>query len=365
MDFGPGSRLGLWVMTANGLDLARRLQARWPRAELFCSMRLAETCGAGRHRTFLSIRDAVREHFHRFQGHIFIMATGIVVRSIASCLAGKTMDPAVVVIDDRGRFAVSLVSGHIGGANRLARLAADLIGATAVITTATDVNDRPAIDELAVSKGLKIENPDAIKAVNMALLTGGPIRVHDPGNWLAGGLPHPLPLAADPAAGATGRGASDPVTVRVDDVVCDPAANTLVLRPPSLVAGIGCNRNTPLEEIHELLKRVLAQSALAAASLWRLASIDIKSDEAGLCALALEMKLPLEFFTKEDLARVEDVPTPSATVANHVGVPSVCEAAAILASRNGRLIVPKQSTPNVTVAIARRACTSSASDPAI
>jgi cobalt-precorrin 5A hydrolase len=232
-----------------------------------------------------------------------------------------------------------------------------------VITTATDANAKPAIDVLAADRGLKIENPAAIKAVNMALLADRPIRVHDPHGWLAGALPDAVSFdEAD--AWPAGMGASEPAGVRVDDGLGDPPPHVLVLRPPSLVAGIGCNRNTPRQEIHDLLHRVLKQFALSPDSLFCLASIDLKSDEAGLCDLAADLELPLEFFSREELAAVEDVPTPSAMVAKHVGVPSVCEAAAILASRSGRLIVPKQSTPNVTVAIARRVFTSSASDPA-
>ena len=363
MATGLGSKIALWVVTPNGLDLARRVRTKWPHAVLFCSRRLADAGGTEQPRIFDALPEAVGAHFHYFQGHIFIMAAGIVVRSIAACLDSKTTDPAVVVVDDLGRFAVSLVSGHLGGANQLARQAADLLGATAVITTATDINAKPAIDVLATDRGLKIENPAAIKAVNMALLTNGPIQVHDPYNWLGGGLPNVLPFDTSPDPSA-GQGVSEAAGVWVDDVICDPAPGILVLRPPSLVAGIGCNRNTSREEIHDLLQRVLAEFGLASACLCRLASIDLKSDETGLCALAAEMDLALDFFYKEALAGVEDIPTPSATVSKHVGVPSVCEAAAILASRNGRLIVSKQSTRNVTVAIARLVSISSASVPA-
>ncbi|MEJ2155898.1 MAG: cobalt-precorrin 5A hydrolase [Desulfobacteraceae bacterium] len=352
MAIGPNSRVAVWVVTPNGLDLARRLRTMWPHADLFCSRRLAGTCRGMPSEIFAVLPDAVEAHFHRFEGHIFIMAAGIVVRSVAPHLESKTTDPAVVVVDDRGRFAISLVSGHLGGANQLARQAADLIGAAAVITTATDVNAKPAIDLLAADRGLKIGNPAAIKAVNMALLREEPIQVHDPYEWLHRPLPNAVPFHQTPAGQATGSGATEPAGVWVDDRVYHPRPHILVLRPPSLVAGIGCNRNTPKEEIHDLLRRVLAESALDPASLCRLASIDLKSDEPGLCR-------------KEELGRVEDVPTPSATVSKHVGVPSVCEAAAILSSRNGRLIIPKKSTRNVTVAIARLASISSASDPAI
>lgn len=348
-------KIALWVVTSNGLTLARRLRRRWPEATVYCSRRLAADGEAGQLTPIQGLAETMAEDFHRFQGHIFIMATGIVVRCIAPLLRHKTEDPAAVVVDDQGRFAISLVSGHIGGANLLAEQAADALNAVPVITTATDINAKPAIDMLALECGLKIENPECIKTVNLALLEGAPVMLHDPGGWLGGRLPGAVAFPPDSAI--------DQAVVWVDDVVVDLDSRILILRPPSLVAGIGCNRNTPMVEIRELLHRLLAQFALSRDSLSSIASIDLKSNEAGLRDLAAEMDLPLIFFTQEELARVEDVPTPSAAVAKHVGVPSVCEAAAILAGRNGRIIVPKQHTRNVTVAIARRACMSSASAP--
>jgi cobalt-precorrin 5A hydrolase len=140
----------------------------------------------------------------------------------------------------------------------------------------------------------------------------------------------------------------------VDDRLSATPPGALILRPPSLVAGIGCNRNTDAGEMRELLIGTLQAAGLAAACLTCLASIDLKKDEPGLAALAQDLGLPLQFFGREEIGAVEDaVPTPSAAVANHIGVKSVCEAAAILASRGGVLIVPKRSSRNATVAVAR------------
>ena len=139
----------------------------------------------------------------------------------------------------------------------------------------------------------------------------------------------------------------------MDDVLLDLPQSTLVLRPASLVAGIGCNRNTAADEIKTLLEAVLAAAGLSILSLKRLASIDVKSDEEGLIALSREFDLPLMFYERQQLNRVMNIENPSTVVEKHVGVKSVCEAAAILGARNGTLIVPKQKTKNVTVAIAR------------
>jgi cobalt-precorrin 5A hydrolase len=131
------------------------------------------------------------------------------------------------------------------------------------------------------------------------------------------------------------------------------------------VAGIGCNRNTEADEIKSLLEEVLATAGLSLLSLECLASIDVKSDEVGLIELGRELDLPLIFFKRQELNQVMNIENPSTVVEKHVGVKSVCEAAAILAARSGTLIVPKQKTPNVTVAIARIDFSSSASDPAV
>ena len=362
MGIGLESKLALWAVTPNGLALGKKLLMAMPWAILFCSVRMADAIIGDRPRTFSRLKESVAENFHLFDGHIFIMATGIVVRAIAPHLSSKTTDPAVVVIDDQGQFSISLVSGHIGGANRLASLCAGLLDAVPVITTATDIHHKPAIDLLAQEIGAQIENPESIKHVNMALLTGLPVRIYDPWGWLLSRLPEAIPIHDDEWESID---LATSAVVWVEDRTRSLDARILTLRPPSLVVGIGCNRNTPEVEIRELLEDTINRFELSRSSLSLIASINIKSDEPGLVSLAEGMRLPMEFFTKDQLSRVEDAPTPSAVVKQHVGVTSVCEAAAILASQNGPLIVPKQISRNVTVAIARRASTSSELDPEI
>ncbi|HSO19575.1 MAG TPA: cobalamin biosynthesis protein, partial [Desulfosarcina sp.] len=308
---------------------------------------------------FKRLKDAVAGQFDRFAGHVFIMAAGIVVRVVAGHLTHKTTDPAVVVCDEAGRFAVSLVSGHVGGANALARQVARIAGGQAVITTATDVNKVPAIDLIAVENGLSIENPDAIKTVNMALLTGDPIAVHDPYGELAGRLPETQLRQVGPdAVPRFGTG------VYVDHMRLDLPPQVLVLRPGSLVAGMGCNRGTGIAEMRDLLAATFARHNLAPASLRALATVDLKADEKGLLALAESLNIPVVAFSRDQLKSITQVPTPSKVVEKHIGVHSVCEAAALLATHRGRLIVPKRKTANATLAVAADGCMSSASDPA-
>ncbi len=350
------NKLAIWVITPNGAELADKILQHLPDACVYASSNIQQQFR--QFRAFESLADRIQCEFHQHTGHMFIMSTGIVVRLIAGLIRHKTVDPAVIVLDDRGRHAISLLSGHIGGANALTCKIADIIGARPVITTATDVNQLPAIDILAMEKRLHIENPSAIKHVNMAILEGRTIFVHDPYQLLSDRLPN---CEIQDSAQFVRTVQDNPglstvpkiVGVFVDDVVIDLPPQILVLRPASLVAGIGCNRNTELSEIRNLLVTVSENAKLSLSSLRCLASIDVKADEKGLIALSRELDLPLTFFNRQELNQVNTIQNPSTVVEKHVGVKSVCEAAAILAARNGTLIVPKQTTRNVTVAIAR------------
>jgi cobalt-precorrin 5A hydrolase len=342
----------IWVITPNGIKIARRIAARLPGADLYASAKSRP--GKLKATTFEKLSDAVAEKFQEYRAHIFVMATGIVVRMIAPLIQNKIEDPAVVVVDDQGRHAISLLAGHLGGANDLTQKVAEMVRADPVITTATDVNDKPAIDVLAKEKKLNIENPPAIKTVNMALLTEQQIGVHDPFALLLGDIPGAVQL--DEKGLSRWESAKDgAAAIYVGDRRAGLPAGVLILRPASLVAGIGCNRNTPMEEIKGLLDEVLENHHLADSSLGRIATIDLKTDEPGLLELAHTLGVPIDFFSREKLGQIKDIQTPSTLVENHIGVKSVCEAAAILASQMGTLIVPKQKTPNVTVALARKA----------
>jgi cobalt-precorrin 5A hydrolase len=356
------NKTAIWVITANGVAIARKIKKGLPDADFYASAKVSP--GKMKALIFDKLSDATAERFHQYQAHIFVMATGIVVRMIAPFIQNKIEDPAVVVIDDQGLHAISLLAGHLGGANDLTRKVAEMIQADPVITTATDVNAKPAIDVLAKEKKLNIENPPAIKTVNMALLNDQQIWLHDPFAVLQDDIPNAI-QSDEKGLSKWETSKDSAAAIYVDDKRTDLPADVLILRPASLIAGIGCNRNTPMNEIKDLLDEVLKNHRLAGSSLSRIASIDLKTDEPGLLELAKTLGLPIDFFSREKLGQVKDIQTPSTLVENHIGVKSVCEAAAILASQMGTLIVPKHKTPNVTVAIARKAFTSSESGPAV
>jgi len=349
-------KAAVWVLTPNGMLLAEKIFQNLPDVCVYASQNIEGN--VAEYQTFQNLAESIQQKFYQFTGHIFIMSTGIVVRLIAPWIRHKTEDPAVVVVDDGGHHAISLLSGHLGGANELTRKIAAIIGARPVVTTATDINQLPAIDVLAQEKKLLIENPASIKTVNMAILKGEKIYIHDPFNYLKESLPNTEPRIFGALMNNLKNNRQAPENnevpgIFIDDIRLDLPRQVLVLRPASLVAGIGCNRNTETGEIKTLLETVFAAGNLSLSSLKCLASIDVKADEDGLIALSDDLGLPLVFYSRQELDQVKKIENPSTVVEKHVGVKSVCEAAAILAARNGTLIVPKQKTANVTLAIAR------------
>jgi cobalt-precorrin 5A hydrolase len=278
------------------------------------------------------------------------MAAGIVVRGIAPYLKSKATDPAVVVVDEAGRFAVSLLSGHLGGANDLAREVARVLGGTAVITTATDVQGLPALDVWAAAHGLTIENLPEVRVIQMALLEGRPVRVVDPQGFLSGPVSeHPERFIPEPDLDRALAGRGPTVYAGIRERSWPP--EWLRLRPRNLVAGMGCHKGTPGAELVDFIKRTFVQEALCLLSLKALATIEAKKEEPGLQMIARSLGVELLWFTAAELKAIP-VPNPSPRVARHLGVLSVSEAAALKAG-GVELIVPKRKAPNATLAVAR------------
>ncbi|WP_330164958.1 precorrin-3B C(17)-methyltransferase [Catellatospora vulcania] len=265
-------------------------------------------------------------------------------------VGGKHTQPGVVCVDEAGRWAVALLGGHGGGANALAARVSDVLGAAPVVTTGTDASGLPGLDTL----GFAVANPEAVAPVSRALLDGEPVLLRSDQVW---------PLPALPANLGDHPGAARTVLItdrRVPDggTVDAPDADraVLVLRPPSLVLGVGASRGVPADEVADLVERVLAEAGLAMESVCAVATADVKADEAGLVAYAASRGLPLVTFPAAELAAVA-VPNPSEVVRAAVGTPSVAEAAALLAAgargRAVELVAGKTASAMATVAVAR------------
>ncbi|MFE0823436.1 precorrin-3B C(17)-methyltransferase [Streptomyces sp. NPDC058847] len=311
--------IGLISATAAGAAARDRLAAAWP----------------DRTRVYRGpVADAVRTAFAECEQLVCFLATGAVVRLVAPLLDDKRTDPGVVCVDEGGRFAVSLVGGHGGGANELARAVGGVLGAEPVVTTATDAVGLAGLDTL----GLPVEGD--VAGVSRALLDGEPVALRAEVSWP---LP-PLPVAGDGA-----------YTVRLTDRLVGPAGREVVLRPPSLVVGVGASKGAPVDEVLGLVEEALRDAGLSVASVAELATVDAKAGEPGIVGAAERLGVPLVTYAADELAGVE-VPNPSDAPLAAVGTPSVAEAAALV--RGGELLVPKRksaATPAMaTCAVVRR-----------
>ena len=355
------------VMTPQGLRLALRVREVFPGARIFAAASLRERCAAGERGEAEDIAwvagfgELMGAVFHSYSCHIFIGAAGIAVRAIAPCLLGKDRDPAVLVLDQRGRYVISLLSGHIGGGNALAGRLAEGIGACPVITTATDVEGLPALDAIAVGRGLGIACLGAVKTVSAALLAGQDEALCDPYNAL--GMVGSPWEERFPAADASAilEAADGCPGIIVSEYLAPPAAGArvLYLHPRVLCVGVGCRRGAACKDILDAVRTCLARAGLAEASLAGLASIEAKRDEHGLLEAAAALGVALHFFPPERLA-VYPVRRPSAKVRELFGIAGVCEPAALAGAEKetgeARLLSGKFVQGGVTTAVAVCAC---------
>lgn len=344
-------KIAVFAVTEKGRQLSQRLKELWPgQIRLFDhdggTGELCEGTGA--------LRSAVETAWKESQGLVFVTAAGIAVRLCAPLLESKAKDPAVVVVDDRGTHAISLVSGHGGGGNDLARKIAVMVGAEPVITTATDVSGQPAFDTLAAKARLRVENPDEIKRVTSVILSRQPVALvtDESSDWWKRAV---TDSSVRVIQGSNKLPDGFAAYVAVTDRDIEPASGlpTLLLRPARIVAGVGCRRGASQKEIESALSAAVAELGLSMSSIGALATIDLKRGEQGLRQVADALGVPLTFYSKAELALVGG--TKSEKVESLIGVGSVCEPAALLAANGGSLIMEKRKNQKVTVALAKRA----------
>lgn len=279
------------------------------------------------------------ECFSQADALIFIGACGIAVREIAPYVSDKRKDPAVLCIDELGQYVIPLLSGHIGGANRLARKLARGLGATAVITTATDINHRFSADTWASENGYAISSMEAAKRISAAILEGD--------IPLASDFPISSPLPSGLIAGDTG-----PLGISITYRRTEPFAKTLRLVPKVLNLGIGCRKGIPAEAIHRAVDSVFQEKGIDPKAAAGVYSIDLKEHEPGLMEFCRDTGLSFTVYSAEQLQRAEGNFTASEFVSSVTGVDNVCERAAMMEAE--RLIIHKTAISGVTVAVALR-----------
>ena len=289
---------------------------------------------------------SLRAAFDEYAGVVAVLAAGAVVRILAPQIAAgdKAGDPAVLVVDEAGRYVVPVLGGHAAHANRLAEQLAAVLDAEPVLTTATDATGLPGLDALGWPAS------GDVAGVTRRLLDGEPVTVASAQRW-------PLPSLGLHVRHELGAQSADIVITELD---VDAAPGTVVLHPPSLVAGMGASRGVSADEAGQLLSAALADAGLAVGSLAAIASADLKADETGVIELARRLDVPFVTHSADALGAVT-VPNPSETVRAAVGIPSVAEASALLGARRdgtsslGALVVPKSASAMATVAVARHA----------
>lgn len=286
------------------------------------------------------------ERFGDSDGLIFVGACGIAVRAIAPHVKDKKTDPAVLVLDEAGRFVIPVLSGHLGGANELALGVSEGLGCQPVITTATDVNRKFAVDTFAKERGLIIDDLRLAKEVSAAVLAGEPV-----------GLFCDFPVGdALPEGLYRDRICGRNLRISVRRARHGEENTVLRLIPRCVALGLGCRRGTPKEKLLSVIRQALEAAKIDIRSVCALASIDLKSGEAGLCELSGELGIPFLTYTGEELLAVPGEFSYSEFVERTTGVGNVCERAAMAAcmevAKSARLLAGKYAADGVTVAAA-------------
>jgi cobalt-precorrin 5A hydrolase len=349
-------RLAIVSVTSQGAKLGRKLQELLTGGE-FTAIDGYSKQGRGERndQEYENLSVLVNKIFSQYDGFVFIMATGIVVRTIAALIQDKRTDPAVIVSDETGKHVISLLSGHLGRANYLATLIAGRLAATPVITTASDVQGKMAPDVMAAEVHLTIDPFGRLKKINTMLVEGQNVSYF---------LDEMLPEAGAYADWLRRNGVSFrplnefPADADASILITDKQVATdlihLYLRPKTLVAGIGCRRGTEKARLLAALADACSRVGRSLYSVGKIASVSIKADETGLLAAAQELAAETLFFEPAVLSNVvsEQGLETSEFVKNKIGVGSVCEAAAICGAKNNQLLVKKQMYQGITIALA-------------
>lgn len=348
------------AITKHGAAIARLLQERLPSVDVYYPEKFAHGDESSRDiRAFSgSVVQYVPTLFSSYSGLIGIFSLGAMIRLIAPLLKDKKTDPAVVVIDDRAEHVISVLSGHLGGANELTREVAAALGARAVITTASDVGGTIAVDLLGRVYGWEIANFENVTSVSAAVVNEERIvLIQEAGerDWWTYEKPLPPWIQVLDSAAETAALSFDAALVITPRLLTAYETqrllkNGVLYRPKVIVLGIGCNRGTSAQEIETVIADTLNKAELAMASVRNVATIDRKADEAGLLEVCQKYGWPLATYSADELNAIE-IANPSETVYRYVGAYGVSEPAAKLSSGAAGWIVEKVRSGNVTVSV--------------
>ena len=340
------------AITKNGVKIGQELKRIFPNWNVFAPSKFSSE---NNEITWYSepTSEKIVELFKNNNALVCLFSLGAVIRLIAPHLKDKKTDPAVIVIDDKTNFVISVLSGHIGGANELTQEIAEKLEALAVITTAADVNKTIAVDLVGREFNWKIDDDSTVTKISAHMVNEEPIGVlQEAGinNWYKQ-LPKNVTIYDD-LQGL--KNSNSKAYLIISDRIIDEnlSSESVIYRPPSLVIGIGLHGDTSKEVIRKGIETCLQKFKLSSKSIAKLVSIKKPQDVQGLIDIGKEMEIPVEYVDRDELSKIT-APNPSETVKAFEGTASVSEAAAIKVS-GGELIVEKQKfPPNLTIAIAR------------
>ena len=324
-------KVGVLALTSGGKELAAKIADELPDCKVIAVSK--------------TIAEAFRENWTKYDAFVAIMAAGITIRAIAPLLEDKTTDPAVVGLDEKGVHIVSLLSGHLGGGNALAHAVAAITDGTAVITTASDTLGLTPLDLWAAAQHLRAADRKVFTAAGSILVNTGILRIY--AEVEIDTLPPGLVAVEN----------SDDADLVISNHLT--GQGKLVLHPANLVLGIGCNRNTPVDEFEEALEELLGELSLSPLSIRNISSIDAKNDEEGLLLFAEKNNWSIDFFDSDEINMVTDVDVSYAAL-KAVGAKGVAEPTALLSANTSTLLSRKHKWQNITMALARAPFTLSA-----
>lgn len=289
---------------------------------------------------FSDLKRLTADIFDKYDAIVFISACGIAVRMIAPHIVSKITDPAVIVVDEQAKFAVSLLSGHIGGANALTERIAEILNATSVITTATDVGGKFSPDAFAVANNLHIYEMETAKKIAAAIVNDEKI-----------GFYSEYPYENLPCEFFGKHCTSIGICISTD-IHKKPFDTTLHLIPKNIVIGVGCKKNTPCDEFSKFISAMLCKHDVPVWRVCEIHSVDIKSDETAIRKFSQDKAIPVKFYTAEQLMSVDGDFEHSDFVMKITGADNICERGAAI--DGGKLIIHKQAENGITFAAAEK-----------
>lgn len=346
----PRKLLAIYAITKHGVEIGEKLFREVSSSDFFVSEKLIAQAPQGTILATLPLGPLLQKNFKAYDCHVFVISVGAVVRMIAPLLENKKVDPAVICVDDNGQFAICVLSGHVGRGNEFTNRFAKILGALSVITTASDVRRTLTVDILGRELGWVLDDPDRNVTRGCAAVVNqeSVLIVQEAGEPNFWPLDQPLPPGVSYVNSFEGINPEPyeiilAITDRdIQSLYPEIYERSVIYRPKTLVLGLGCDSNTPVELVERGIKTNLQKQGLSFASVKLIASVSKKAEEPAFLELKEKHKWEFKIFSPEELDAVEGILNPSETVRQFVGTRGVSEPAALLAAGAQSLLVPKQ-----------------------